>query len=137
MQSLFHLAVNVTDLATTRDFYGGVLGCREGRSASTWVDFDFFGHQLSLHLGPPMATADTGKVGAHEVPTPHFGAVLPVSDWRALARRLRGAGVTFLLEPQDRFAGRPGAQSTMFLRDPSGNALEFKCFDGDGTAFAA
>ena len=121
--ALFHLAFNVTDLDATRAFYGGLLGCTEGRSTDTWVDFDFFGHQLSCHLGQPFASAPTGKVGDHDVPMPHFGAVLPMSDWRVLADRLTSEGVDFILSPQIRFEGQPGEQSTMFFTDPSGNEL--------------
>ena len=128
MNSLFHLAFHVTDLAAARAFYGGVLGCREGRSTSTWVDFDFFGHQISLHLGPPLATTRTGHVGEHLVPMPHFGLVLQTDDWHALAQRLRAAKLAFVIEPQLRFAGQPGEQWTMFFRDPSGNPIEIKGF---------
>jgi extradiol dioxygenase family protein len=128
MRSLFHLACHVTDLDAARTFYGGVLGCREGRSTATWVDFDFFGHQLSLHLGTPFATADTGRVGDHLVPMPHLGVVLELPDWQALARRLEAAGVDFVLPPQVRFEGQPGEQWTMFFRDPSGNPIEVKGF---------
>ena len=128
MRSLFHLAYHVHDLAAARAFYGGVLGCREGRSTATWVDFDFFGHQLSLHLGTPFATSDTGVVGGHHVPMPHLGVVLELPDWQALARRLEAAGVDFVLPPQQRFAGLPGEQWTMFFRDPSGNTIEVKGF---------
>ncbi len=128
MLTPFHLALHVTDLATTRAFYGGVLGCAEGRSTATWVDFDFFGHQLSLHLGAPFANAATGQVGAHMVPMPHFGLVLPLDRWRALAEMLIAAGTRFVLEPSVRFAGEPGEQWTMFFRDPSGNPIEIKGF---------
>ena len=128
MNSLFHLAFNVTDLARTRQFYGDVLGCREGRSTATWVDFDFFGHQLSMHLGEPFRTAPTGLVGDHRVPMPHFGAVLALADWQALAQRLRDHGVDFILPPQLRFAGQPGEQWTMFFCDPFGNPIEIKGF---------
>ena len=128
MKSLFHLAYHVHDLDAARAFYGGVLGCREGRSTTTWVDFDFFGHQLSLHLGEPFATSDTGRVGDHLVPMPHLGLVLELPDWQALAQRLRAAGTRFVLEPQRRFAGEPGEQWTMFFRDPSGNPIEVKGF---------
>ncbi len=128
MRSLFHLAFNVRDLDAARAFYGGVLGCREGRSAPTWVDFDFFGHQLSLHLGEPFATAPTGRVGEHLVPMPHLGVVLERDDWEALAGRLRQAGTRFVVEPQLRFAGQPGEQWTMFFLDPSGNPIEVKGF---------
>ena len=128
MRSLFHLAYHVHDLAVARAFYGGVLGCREGRSTDTWVDFDFFGHQISLHLGQPFATTDTGRVGDAWVPMPHLGLVLLSDDWHAMARRLRDAGVAFVIEPQLRFAGQPGEQWTMFFRDPSGNPIEVKGF---------
>jgi extradiol dioxygenase family protein len=128
MHSLFHLAYHVNDLAAARAFYGGVLGCRIGRSADTWVDFDFFGHQISLHLGPPFATTDTGHVGDHLVPMPHLGVALQVDDWNVLAQRLRAADVAFVIEPQLRFAGQPGEQWTMFFRDPSGNPIEIKGF---------
>ena len=128
MKSLFHLAYHVRDLDAARDFYGRVLGCREGRSTDTWVDFDFFGHQISLHLGEPFATTDTGRVGGHLVPMPHLGVVLELPDWQALAQRLRDAGVAFVMEPQVRFEGQPGEQWTMFFRDPSGNPIEVKGF---------
>lgn|SRR5512139_1071641 len=128
MRSLFHLAYHVHDLAAARAFYGGVLGCREGRSTDTWVDFDFFGHQISLHRGTPFATADTGLVGDHRVPMPHLGVVLELPDWQRLAERLRRAGVAFVLPPQVRFEGEPGEQWTMFFRDPSGNPIEVKGF---------
>ena len=129
MRSLFHFAFNVTDLDAARRFYGGVLGCREGRSADTWVDFDFFGHQISLHLGEPFQTAATGHVGEHLVPMPHFGLILALPDWQAMADRLRAAGTEFVLPPHLRFAGQPGEQWTMFFRDPFGNPIEVKGFD--------
>jgi extradiol dioxygenase family protein len=128
MKSLFHFAFNVTDLDTARHFYGELLGCREGRSTATWVDFDFYGHQLSLHLGEPFPTAPTGLVGEHRVPMPHFGLVLHLPDWQAMAERLRHAGTRFVLEPQLRFAGQPGEQWTMFFLDPFGNPIEIKGF---------
>lgn len=128
MLTPFHLAIHVTDLDAARAFYGGVLGCAEGRSTDTWVDFDFFGHQLSLHLGAPFATADTGRVGEHMVAMPHFGVVLALEDWRALAARLEAVGTDWVIAPTVRFAGEPGEQWTMFLRDPFGNPLEFKGF---------
>ena len=129
MRSLFHFAFNVTDLDAARRFYGGVLGCREGRSTDTWVDFDFFGHQISLHLGEPFQTAATGHVGEHLVPMPHFGLILTLPDWRAMAERLQAAGTEFVLPPHLRFAGQPGEQWTMFFRDPFGNPIEIKGFD--------
>jgi len=128
MRSLFHLAFHVTDLDAARRFYGGVLGCREGRSTDTWVDFDFFGHQLSLHRGEPFATTNTGRVGAHLVPMPHLGVVLELPDWQALAQRLQAAGTDFVLPPGVRFENQPGEQWTMFFRDPSGNPIEVKGF---------
>jgi hypothetical protein len=128
MKALFHLAYHVHDLDAARAFYGGVLGCREGRSTTTWVDFDFFGHQISLHLGEPFATTDSGLVGDTRVPMPHLGLVLPADDWHAMARRLREAGTAFVIEPHLRFAGQSGQQWTMFFRDPSGNPIEVKGF---------
>ena len=136
MQSVFHLAYHVTDLDAARAFYGGVMGCAEGRSTETWVDFDFFGHQISLHLGQPFATTNTGKVGDHMVPMPHLGVVLRMADWTTLAERLRGAGVAFELEPHIRFAAEPGEQGTMFFRDPSGNPIEVKGFADTAGIFA-
>jgi len=132
----FHLAYNVTDLDAARDFYGRLLGAVEGRSTETWVDFDFFGHQLSLHLGTPFATEATGRVGEHMVPMPHFGVVLPLEDWRALAARLEAAGTDFVIPPSVRFEGEPGEQWTMFFRDPSGNPIEIKGFADMGGVFA-
>jgi extradiol dioxygenase family protein len=128
MHSLFHLAYNVRDLDDARRFYTGMLGCREGRSTSSWVDFDFFGHQISLHLGEPFTTADTGRVGDRWVPMPHFGVVLELAVWQKLAQRLHEAGMQFVIEPTQRFAGEPGEQWTMFFRDPSGNPIEIKGF---------
>lgn len=128
MSSLFHLAFNVTDLDIARRFYGGVLGCAEGRSTATWVDFDFFGHQISLHLGTPFKTERTGRVGEHLVPMPHFGLILQLADWQAMAQRLLAAGTEFILAPQLRFEGEPGEQWTMFFCDPFGNPLEIKGF---------
>ena len=126
MKSLFHLAFHVTDLEQTRRFYGDLMGCKEGRSTATWVDFDFFGHQLSMHLGEPFKTSNTGRVGEHLVPMPHFGMVLQLSDWQALAQRLQAAKLDFVLAPQIRFAGEPGEQWTMFFLDPFGNPIEVK-----------
>lgn len=137
MRALFHLAYHVRDLDEARAFYGGVLGCREGRSTDTWVDFDFFSHQISLHLGEPFHTTNTGKVGAHMVPMPHLGVILLMADWNALAERLKQHGVAFVLEPQIRFAGQPGEQATMFFRDPSGNPIEVKGFASWEAVYAA
>ncbi len=137
MRSLFHFAFNVTDLNEARRFYGGILGCKEGRSTDTWVDFDFFNHQISLHLGEPLKTAPTGRVGEHMVPMPHFGLVLQKDDWQAMAERLQAAGVAFVIEPQLRFAGQPGEQWTMFFLDPFGNPLEIKGFASLDTLYAS
>ncbi|MFV0677121.1 VOC family protein [Variovorax sp. tm] len=128
MQSIFHLAFHVRDLDVARSFYGGVLGCPEGRSTDTWVDFDFFGHQISLHLGEPFASARTGRVGDVMVPMPHFGLALALPDWQAMAQRLEAAGTEFVLKPQVRFEGQPGEQWTMFFHDPFGNPIEVKGF---------
>jgi extradiol dioxygenase family protein len=136
MKSLFHLAFHVRDLDVARKFYGGVLGCTEGRSTATWVDFDFFNHQISLHLGEPFATTLTGQVGDCWVPMPHFGLVLALPDWQALARRLTEAGTDFVLAPQVRFQGEPGEQWTMFFCDPFGNPLEIKGFQSLDTLYA-
>jgi len=134
----FHYAFLVRDLNATRAFYAGLLGCREGRSAPTWIDFDFFGHQISAHLGDPtLNPANLGLVDGKKVPMPHFGAILDWNVFDALAERLRGAGVAFVLPPQVRFAGQAGEQATMFLLDPSGNALEFKAFRHTDQVFAA
>jgi len=137
MRSLFHLAYHVRDLDEARRFYAGTLGCREGRSSATWVDFDFFGRQISLHLGEPFATTDTGVVGEHRVPMPHLGVILELADWQALAQRLRGAGMTFVIAPTQRFAGEPGEQWTMFFRDPSGNPIEIKGFSSLDQVYAS
>ena len=128
MRSLFHFAFHVTDLDEARRVYGGVLGCTEGRSTDTWVDFDFFGHQISLHRGQPFPTERTGRLGDTMVPMPHFGLVLALPDWEALAARLRAAKIKFVMEPQLRFAGLPGEQWTMFFCDPCGNPIEVKGF---------
>jgi extradiol dioxygenase family protein len=136
MQSLFHLAYHVRDLDAARHFYGTILGCREGRSTDTWVDFDFFGHQISLHLGAPFATSNTGKVGDHMVPMPHLGVILQMVDWQALADRLTAQQMTFVLPPSIRFVGEPGEQATMFFLDPSGNPIEIKGFSSLGGVFA-
>ncbi|WNO54701.1 VOC family protein [Stakelama saccharophila] len=133
----FHLAFPVHDLAATRGFYGGVLGCREGRSADRWIDFDLYGHQIVAHLDEAARPAGASNpVDGHDVPVPHFGVVLTMADWEKLAERVRAAGIAFGIEPQVRFKGRPGEQATMFFRDPSGNALEFKAFADDAMLFA-
>ena len=137
----FHLAFPVRDLTEARAFYGGLLGCPEGRSAADWVDFDLHGHQIVAHLAPTESgAADPGAanlVDGEAVPVRHFGVILEPAAWRALADRLVAAGVSFLIEPQTRFAGQAGEQQTMFFLDPSGNALEFKAFADDGQVFAS
>lgn len=133
----FHLAFPVHDLAAARAFYGGTLGCPEGRSSDSWVDFDLFGHQIVAHLDPAAkSVAVSNPVDGHDVPVPHFGVVLTMGAWRALADRVKAAGITFGIEPHIRFVGQPGEQATMFFFDPSGNALEFKAFADDAQLFA-
>jgi extradiol dioxygenase family protein len=129
MPQPFHFAFFVRDLASTRRFYGEVLGCREGRSTDTWVDFDFFGNQISAHTtGTVTPTQNAGQVEGLQVPMPPFGALLEWEEFGALQERIHAAGLPFILEPRIRYAGQPGEQATMFLLDPSGNALEFKSF---------
>jgi uncharacterized protein len=133
----FHLAIPVDDIAAARRFYGEVLGLEEGRSAPEWIDWNFYGHQLVTHLVPgarPGGASNT--VDGHDVPVPHFGLLLTVEDFHELARRLREAGIGFVIEPHLRFASLPGEQWTMFLRDPAGNALEFKAFKDESQVFA-
>ena len=133
----FHLAFPVHDLAEARAFWGGVMGCAEGRSSEAWIDFDFYGHQIVAHCtGQRADDAGRNPVDGHGVPVPHFGLVLPMDDWHALAERLRRAGVTFEIEPYVRFKGQVGEQATMFFRDPSGNAIEIKAFADPGQLFA-
>ena len=132
----FHLAFPVHDLEAARAFYGGLLGCAEGRSAAEWIDFDFFGHQIVAHLADGATRADHNPVEGHDVPVPHFGAVLPMEEWRALAERLTAAGTSFVIEPNIRFEGLPGEQATMFLLDPSGNAIEIKAMRYPANLFA-
>jgi len=133
----FHLAFPVRDLAEARAFYGGLLGCPEGRSSDEWVDFDFYGHQIVTHLSPQEAGHKaTNPVDGHDVPVRHFGAILTPAAWEALAERLKAAGTEFIIAPNVRFQGQPGEQSTMFFLDPSGNALEFKAFADDAQVFA-
>jgi len=135
--SIFHFAFNVTDLDQARDFYAGILGCKEGRSTDTWVDFDFFGHQISLHLGKPFETAATGHVGDKLVPMPHFGIILEQAAWQKMADSLTAAGTEFVLEPQLRFEGLPGEQWTMFFLDPFGNPIEVKGFRSLASVYAS
>ena len=133
----FHLAFPVHDLAAARAFYGGVLGCPEGRSSEQWIDFDLFGHQIVAHLDPAARAVQVANaVDGHHVPVPHFGVVLTMADWQALSERVAAAGVTFGIPPHVRFRGEAGEQATMFFADPSGNALEFKAFGDDAMLFA-
>lgn len=132
----FHLAFPVHDLAAARRFYGGVLGCAEGRSSEHWIDFDLFGHQIVAHLSADARAATSNPVDGHDVPVPHFGVVLTLAQWHVLAASVADAGVTFGIAPHIRFAGQPGEQATMFFCDPSGNALEFKAFADDAMLFA-
>jgi len=133
----FHLAFPVDDLEAARAFYGDLLGCPEGRSADHWIDFDLHGHQIVAHLAPDQAPRrSTNPVDGEDVPVPHFGLVLPMSDWRVLADRLEAANVKFVIPPTVRFAGQPGEQATMFLLDPAGNALEFKAMADPAKLFA-
>jgi extradiol dioxygenase family protein len=133
----FHLAFPVDDLAAARRFYGEVMGCTEGRSSDEWIDFDFHGHQIVAHLAPGQAGDRAhNHVDGHGVPVPHFGLVLGMTEWEELAARLRADGCDFVIAPTIRFKGQPGEQATMFLRDPSGNALEFKAFANPANLFA-
>ena len=134
----FHIAFPVDDLDAARHFYGTTLGCPEGRSSSQWIDFDLFGHQIVAHLKPASNgnKAHHNPVDGHEVPIPHFGVVLPMDAWEALADRLRSAGTIFIIEPYIRFKGEVGEQATMFFLDPAGNALEFKAFADINQLFA-
>lgn len=134
----FHLAFPVDDLCAARRFYGELLGCREGRSADEWIDFDFHGHQIVAHLAPAVVRSRAeNAVDGEQVPVPHFGLVLSIDEWKALAERLTDAGVDFVIEPTIRFAGQPGEQATMFLLDPAGNALEFKAMGDPANLFAS
>jgi extradiol dioxygenase family protein len=134
----FHIAFPVDDLDAARLFYGTTLGCPQGRSSARWIDFNFFGHQIVAHLKPDARDRSNhhNPVDGHEVPVPHFGVVLPMDRWQALADRLRSAGIAFIIEPYVRFKGEVGEQATMFFLDPAGNALEFKAFADIGQLFA-
>ncbi|SFJ97444.1 VOC family protein [Methylocapsa palsarum] len=141
----FHIAFPVDDLAAARKFYGSVLGCAEGRSAESWIDFNLYGHQIVAHYKAPSHSPSDlnprsdlhrNRVDGHDVPVPHFGVVLDMDQWRALADRLTAAGVEFIIEPYLRFKGQPGEQATMFFLDPAGNALEFKAFADRSLLFA-
>ena len=134
---LFHLAFPVDDLARARAFYGELLGCPEGRNSDEWVDFNYYGHQIVAHLAPDEAGhRDTNAVDGHNVPVRHFGAILPMTTWEALADKLKAAGTEFVIEPYVRFKGEVGEQATMFFLDPSGNALEFKAFGDMSQVFS-
>jgi uncharacterized protein len=132
----FHHAFAVTDLASTRSFYRDLLGCREGRSTDTWVDFEFYGNQLSAHLGQPTPPAALGHVENVDVPIPHFGALLEWEEFQKVAARLGGAGIAFLIPPSVRYVGLPAEQATMFFLDPSGNAIELKALRNPAATFA-
>lgn len=137
MNNLFHLAFPVHDLDAAREFYGGVLGCEEGRSSERWIDFNLFGHQIVTHLAEEGAVVKaTNHVDADHVPVPHFGIVLEMPAWKELAEKLKSKNVEFIIEPKIRFAGEVGEQATMFFLDPSGNALEFKGFNDFSQVFA-
>lgn len=137
MNNLFHLAFPVHDLEQAREFYGGILGCAEGRSSDHWIDFDLYGHQIVTHLSESGAgVRATNHVDADHVPVPHFGIILPMNAWKELAEKLKASGVEFVIEPKIRFAGEVGEQATMFFLDPSGNALEFKGFNDFAQVFA-
>ena len=138
-KSPFHLAFPVDDLEASRRFYGGTLGCREGRSSEQWIDFDLFGHQIVAHLKPrgdSPGDSIKNRVDGHDVPVPHFGVVLKWGEWERLAERLKNEGIQFVIEPYVRFEGQVGEQATMFFLDPSGNALEFKAFKDPTQIFA-
>ena len=132
----FHYAFLVRDLEETRRFYVDLLGCKEGRSAPTWIDLDLFGNQLSCHLGSPPPTADVGRVDGILVPMPHFGVLLSFPEYEAMAERLTGAGIQFIITPRIRYAGEVGEQGTLFFLDPSGNAIEVKAFRREDEVFA-
>ncbi|MGH8137008.1 MAG: VOC family protein [Steroidobacteraceae bacterium] len=132
----FHLAFPVHDLREARRFYGELLGCPEGRSSAQWVDFDFHGHQIVAHLCERRTDGAFNEVDGENVPVRHFGVILALPDWLALTRKLRAAGVQFIIEPQVRFEGQAGEQATCFFLDPSGNAIELKAFADDGRVFA-
>jgi len=133
----FHLAIPVRDIQSTRSFYTGVLGCSTGRSSGTWIDFDFFGHQLSAHVKPDeFVPVKTNPVDGEEIPVRHFGIVLEWEKWEILKQRLDKHSIDFLIKPVIRFRGEIGEQATLFISDPSGNVLEFKAFKSDQQIFA-
>tara|TARA_R110002096_G_scaffold91625_1_gene207227 strand:+ start:477 stop:908 length:432 start_codon:yes stop_codon:yes gene_type:complete len=137
----FHIAIPVRNIPESRQFYSTVLGCEEGRSDETWIDFNLFGHQFVCHLNPEIGkdgklASHYNPVDGHGVPVPHYGVVLEMDDWEALAAKLKGHDIEFVIDPYIRFKGEPGEQATMFFLDPSGNALEFKAFKDMGQLFA-
>ena len=132
----FHLAFPVDDLDAARAFWGGVMGCAEGRSSDHWIDFDFYGHQIVAHLSGEAGDRASNAVDGHDVPVPHFGVVLEMAQWQELAGRLTAAGTRFVMEPTIRFKGQAGEQATMFFRDPAGNAIEMKAFADRSQLFA-
>jgi extradiol dioxygenase family protein len=132
----FHLAFPVHDLTEARRFYGGLLGCPEGRSSPEWVDFNFYGHQIVAHLATSEGSTAVNPVDGENVPVRHFGVILTLPEWEAVTTKLKAAKVSFLIEPQVRFKGQPGEQATCFFLDPSGNALELKAFAEDASVFA-
>lgn len=135
MQTIFHLAFNVTNLTRACEFYGDLLGSKQGRSTDTWVDFNFFGHQLSLHIGIPFKSEYTGVVDDIIVPMPHFGVILPFEEWKKIAQKLKAANTDFIIEPSLRFEGTTGEQYTMFFLDPFGNPIELKSFSDTKQVF--
>lgn len=134
-QRPFHLAYSISNIESTRRFYGEVLGCEEGRSTEQWIDFDFWGNQLSLHLGSFVESRTESQVAGKSVPMPHFGAVVGWDEFHAVVERLESAGAEFINKPEVRYAGEPGEQATFFVKDPSGNALEFKAFKSEAGMF--
>ena len=132
----FHLAFPVDNLDKIREFYTAILGCKEGRSSDSWIDFDMYGHQVVAHLVDELATVQTNPVDGDNVPASHFGVILEMNDWNELAKRLTESGIKFIIEPHTRFKGESGEQATMFFLDPCGNALEFKSFNSDAMIFA-
>ena len=132
----FHLAFPVDDLATTREFYTEILGCKEGRSSDRWIDFDMYGHQVVAHLIDKVEDVQTNSVDGDDVPASHFGVILEMKQWNQLSEKLKDLGIKFIIEPHVRFKGEPGEQATMFFLDPCGNALEFKAFSDDKQIFA-
>ena len=136
MKNIFHLAFPVDDLVAAREFYGGTLGCSEGRSSDIWIDFNLYGHQIVAHKVESKKETVTNPVDKDHVPVPHFGIVLEMDAWKRLSKRLTDANVEFVIEPKIRFEGEVGEQATMFLKDPAGNALEFKGFNDFEKIFA-